>query len=65
LVISAYEAQTGTRKLVSVPFGLQRRMFRVNVPPGMETGKRLRLKGQGMPRPDGNRGDLILNVVVN
>lgn len=65
LVISAYEAQTGTRKLVSVPYGLRRRMFRVNVPPGMETGKRLRLKGQGMPRPDGSRGDLILNVIVN
>lgn len=65
MVISAYEAQMGTRKLVSVPYGLQRRMFRVNVPPGMETGKRLRLKGQGMPRSDGGRGDLILSVVVD
>lgn len=64
LIISGYEARTGTRKLVTVPYGMHRRMFRVNVPPGMETGKRLRLKGQGMPRSDGGRGDLILNVVV-
>ena len=64
LIISAYEARMGTRKLVTVPYGLQRRMFRVNVPPGMETGKRLRLKDQGMPRSDGGRGDLILDVVV-
>ncbi len=64
LIISPYEAQTGTRKLVTVPYGLQRRMFRVTVPPGMETGKRLRLKGQGMRRSDGTRGDLILKIVV-
>ena len=65
LAISAHEAIAGTRKLVSVPYGLQRRMFRVNVPPGMETGKRLRLKGQGFRRPDGSRGDLILTVMVD
>lgn len=64
LVISAYEARMGTRKLVTVPFGMKRRMFRVDVPPGMATGKRLRLKGQGMPQGDGTRGDLILNIVV-
>ncbi len=65
LTISAYEARAGTRKLISVPHGLQRRIYRVNVPSGMQTGKRLRLKGQGMPRSDGSRGDLILNVIVD
>ncbi len=64
LVISAYEARMGTRKLVTVPYGLQRRMFRVTIPAGIETGKRLRLKGLGMPRPDGTRGDLILTVSI-
>jgi membrane associated rhomboid family serine protease len=64
LTISPYEALVGTRKLVTVPYGLQRRMFRVNVPPGMESGKLLRLKGQGRSRPDGNRGDLLLKVII-
>lgn len=64
IVISEYEALVGTRKVVSVPYGLKRRMFRVNVPPGMEAGKLLRLKGQGAGLPDGKRGDLILKVVV-
>jgi membrane associated rhomboid family serine protease len=64
IVISEYEALVGTRKLVSVPYGLKRRVFRVNVPPGMEAGKRLRLKGQGAGKPDGTRGDLMLKVVV-
>jgi membrane associated rhomboid family serine protease len=64
IVISEYEALVGTRKVVSVPYGLKRRVFRVNVPPGMEAGKLLRLKGQGTGAPDGKRGDLILKVVV-
>ncbi len=64
IVISEYEALVGTRKVVSVPYGLKRRVFRVDVPPGMEPGKLLRLKGQGASMPDGKRGDLILKVVV-
>jgi DnaJ-class molecular chaperone len=39
-------------------------MFRVNVPPGIEAGKLLRLKGQGKAMPDGTRGDLMLKVVI-
>lgn len=62
--ISPYEALVGTRKLVTVPYGFQRRMFRVNVPPGIEAGKLLRLKGQGRALPDGKRGDLMLKVVI-
>jgi membrane associated rhomboid family serine protease len=64
ITISPYEALVGTRKMVTVPYGLKRRMFRVNVPPGLEAGKLLRLKGQGGVMPDGARGDLILKVVI-
>lgn len=64
IVISPYEALVGTRKVVTIPYGLKRRMFRVNVPPGMEAGKLLRLKGQGAVMPDGRRGDLMLKVVI-
>jgi membrane associated rhomboid family serine protease len=64
VIISPYEALVGTRKLVNIPTGLQRRTYRVNVPPGIQAGKQLRLRGQGRPLPDGGKGDLFLKVVI-
>jgi membrane associated rhomboid family serine protease len=64
LVISPYEALVGARKLVTIPAGLQRRVYRVNVPPGIIQGKILRLKGQGRTSPDGRRGDLLLRISI-
>jgi len=64
IVISPYEALVGTRKMVTIPSGFQRRVFRVNIPPGMETGKLLRLRGQGGIMADGTRGDLMLKIVI-
>ncbi len=64
VIVSAYEALVGARKMVSISSGFQRRMFRVNVPPGVKNGTTLRLKGQGRTRPDGSRGDLFLQVVI-
>ncbi len=62
--ISPFEALVGTRKLVTVPHGFQRRVFRVNVPPGMEAGKILRLRGMGRPVSTTGKGDLLLKVVI-
>ena len=62
--ISPYEALVGTRKMVTVPHGFQRRVFRVNVPPGMEAGKILRLRGMGRATAEGLKGDLLLKVVI-
>jgi membrane associated rhomboid family serine protease len=62
--LSPYEAQIGARKLVTVAQGLQRRAFRVDVPPGISHGKILRLRNQGAARPDGGRGDLLLRVII-
>ena len=38
----------------------------LSVPPGTQTGRRLRLRGRGLPRPEGSRGDLyaIAKIVV-
>ena len=38
----------------------------LTVPPGTQTGRRLRLRGRGLPRADGSRGDLyaVVRVVV-
>ncbi len=64
ITVSPYEALVGASKLISIPMGLQRRIFKVNVPPGMHADKVLRLRSQGRPRPDGGRGDILLRVVV-
>jgi curved DNA-binding protein len=38
----------------------------LRVPPGTQSGRRLRLRGRGLPRPDAHRGDLhaVARVVV-
>jgi hypothetical protein len=64
LAISPFEALAGTRKLVNIPEGFQRRLFRVAVPPGTKPGGMLRLKGLGRPVGGGRRGDLLLRIAI-
>jgi len=61
--ISWYEALAGTRKVVSVPMGIQNRLVRVTVPAGVKEGSLLRLKGMGK-QTAGGQGDLLLRVVI-
>jgi len=60
--ITPREADSGTRKLVAVPQGLKKKNIVVTIPPGIEDGTRLRLRGLGRTDRDGNRGDLYLQV---
>ena len=64
LTITQYEALVGARKLITVPWGLQRRLYNVVVPQGIVDGQVLRLKGVGKPKPDGTRGDMLLKVNI-
>ncbi|MGA6926808.1 MAG: rhomboid family intramembrane serine protease [Desulfosarcina sp.] len=64
LTITQYEAMVGARKLISVPHGLQNRLYHVNVPQGIGDGQTLRLKGVGKPKSNGTRGDMMLKVKV-
>lgn len=60
--ISVREAALGTRRTIRTGSGSQ---VEVNVPPGVETGGKLRLAGQGGPAARGGTpGDLHLEVVV-
>jgi len=36
----------------------------VTIPPGTSSGARLRLRGRGIKRPDGSRGDQIARVEI-
>ena len=64
IIISPREARSGTRKLISVPQGLRKRAIWVTIPPGVQAGARLRLRGLGRSDAEGNRGDLFLDVRV-
>jgi hypothetical protein len=62
--ITPREARFGTRKMISFPHGHKKRTLMVTIPPGVEEGTRLRLKGLGKQSKDGERGDLFLDVHV-
>ena len=61
LPISFSEAALGAKVEVPTPDGFQT----IKVPPGTQTGARLRIKGHGMPIPrSSQRGDLIAEVTL-
>ena len=60
--ITAREARLGTRKMISIPYGVKKRTLMVTIPPGVEEGTRLRLKGLGKKGKDGEQGDFFLDV---
>ncbi|MDE2179575.1 MAG: hypothetical protein KGJ40_01850, partial [candidate division NC10 bacterium] len=64
LTISTQEAASGARKRVTFMRGDQIEELMVAIPPGIRSGTRLRLKGQGCEGRDGTRGDLYLRVTV-
>lgn len=37
---------------------------RVKIPPGTPSGKKLRLRGKGVPRPNGTRGDMYVEIKI-
>lgn len=65
LMITAAEAAFGARKQVSFMRGDQIEELMVSIPPGIRSGTRLRLKGQGLEGRDGTRGDLYLRVTIS
>jgi len=63
VTISMQDAIKGTRVKVTLPTG---RTLEVTIPEGVEDGKQIRLKGQGMPGKAGaEAGDALVTVKVN
>ena len=58
--ISLAEAVLGGKVEVPTPTG----PVTMTVPKGANTGKVMRLRGKGVPRPDGSRGDLYVELQV-
>lgn len=62
--ISSLEAITGAKKMVTIPWGFARPLYRVKIPAGVKDGMRLRLNGMGKATPQGTKGDMYLNVKI-
>jgi curved DNA-binding protein len=60
LPVTPWEAALGATIPVESPGG----EVKVRVPPGSSSGRRLRLRGQGMPNPRGSPGDLYADVRI-
>ncbi|MCU1354046.1 MAG: chaperone DnaJ domain protein, partial [Acidimicrobiales bacterium] len=60
LPLAPWEAALGTTVAIDTPGG----EAKVNVPPGTSSGKRLRLRGRGLPNPKGTPGDLYAEVRI-
>ncbi len=58
--LSPWEAVLGAS--ISVPT-LNGRV-NIRIPPGTQNGQKLRVRGRGLPRRDGNAGDLIVQTVI-
>ncbi len=64
IAVTPFEALAGSRKLVSIPWGMQKRLFNVVIPPGITSGTVLRLRGLGKRGAGGSHGDLMLEVII-
>jgi len=60
LPVAPWEAVLGARVPVETLDG----RVELTIPPGSQTGKKLRLRGQGLRRRDGSRGDLYVQLKV-
>ncbi|MBI2916526.1 MAG: J domain-containing protein [Chloroflexi bacterium] len=63
--LSLDEAYAGTTRLLELGDGVRPRRLEVTIPPGVDTGSRVRIAGEGMPGVGGGpQGDLYLRVTV-
>ncbi|HKJ97733.1 MAG TPA: rhomboid family intramembrane serine protease [Desulfotignum sp.] len=62
--ISSLEALTGTQKLVTIPWGFHKPLYRVSIPPGVRQGTRLRLAGMGRSLSGQPKGDMFLTIHI-
>ncbi|MFW2332068.1 MAG: DnaJ domain-containing protein, partial [Nitrospinota bacterium] len=63
ITISFMDAMTGVEKMISINTPTGKKSISIKIPRGVETGKKLRLKGEG-GRGSSLNGDLYLEVTV-
>lgn len=58
--ITPWEAVNGTKVLVALPIG----QATVTIPPGSQSGQKLRLRGKGLPKRGGEAGDVLAEIRI-
>jgi DnaJ-class molecular chaperone len=61
VTITLNEAAKGTTRRVHLPSGKE---IEAKIPAGLADGQTIRLKGQGLPSPDGSVGDALITVSI-
>ncbi|MFA5903361.1 MAG: rhomboid family intramembrane serine protease [Desulfobacula sp.] len=62
--ISTIESITGAQKMVTIPWGFYKPLYKVKIPPGVKQGTKLKLKGMGKSTVSGLKGDMYLTVNI-
>ena len=62
--ITSLEAITGANKMVTIPWGFYKPLYKVKIPPGVKQGTRLRLAKMGKSIHSGVKGDMYLVVNI-
>ena len=64
VTIPFHTAVMGGNCEIPIARGSQRETLQVKVPPGVDSGKKIRLRGKGQPGNGGENGDLLVTVQV-
>ena len=62
--ITTIESITGAHKLVTIPWGFYKPLYKVRIPSGVKQGTKLKLKGMGKSTASGFKGDMYLSVNI-
>jgi curved DNA-binding protein len=60
LPVTPWEAALGAKVDLQLPDG----SIKLSVPPGSQSGGKLRVRGRGLPKKGGNRGDVLAEIKV-
>ena len=62
--ITSMEAISGTTKMVTIPWGFYKPLYKVKIPAGIKHGAKLRLAGMGKSIDGTTKGDMYLRVTI-
>ncbi len=62
--ITSIEAISGTTKMVTIPWGFYKPLYKVKIPPGIRQDTRLRIMGMGKSLKGKIKGDMYLKVNI-
>ncbi len=62
--ITSIEAISGSTKMVTIPWGFYKPLYKVKIPAGIKHGTKLRLAGMGKSIDGTTKGDMYLRVII-